>query len=113
MGLFSDLLANLVGNEIKAAEYTDEAIYEAFDMMWEMCGNEGQESILEQGAAGFENWAVGCMRNPDRGCSYDRFMEKVGEPLGDEKYLATDEIWNAGQDLIIHYAEEAREGGGE
>lgn len=112
MGLFSELLEKLVGNQVRAAEYTDEAIYEAFEAMWEMCGNEGQESIIEQGAPGFENWAVGCMRNPDLGCSFDKFMEKVGEPLGEEKYSVTDQIWDFGQSIVIAYAEESQESSG-
>lgn len=107
MGLFSDFIVNLIRDKASQNEVLEEALSEAMDAMWSMCGSAGQETIIEQGAAGFENWASACVRNPDGGCSYEDFLGKVVVDIGDEKYQATNEIWDEGMDIVVSYAEEA------
>ena len=114
MGLFGEVVSKLIQKKAND-DRVEEAIAESTDEMYSMVGNEGQEVIMTQGMEGFISWAVNCVRKgaSGGGCSLQEFDERVAVPLGDEKYMATSEIWDAGMEIVVSYAEEAEEAAGE
>lgn len=74
----------------------DAIIDEAVDEAYAMCGNEGQEAIVMEGEGAFRDWAA---QELDGGGGGDISITMMGA-LGDEKYNATDQIWDEAADIV-------------
>ena len=93
MGWFglSDIIQMVVDAAIDDATI-DEAVEEAYAM----CGNEGQETIVMDGEGAFRDWAA---RELDGGGGGDVGSTMSGA-LGQEKYNATDQIWEEAASIV-------------
>lgn len=72
-----------------------------FDEMYAMCANEGQASIIDEGALSFYDGLMGF--------SGEGFPEMVQAHIDLDKWRATEEIWTAGWELWqdLKFEEEA------
>jgi len=97
MGLW-DLVQDMLYDAVEDTA----AVEEAIETMYDMVGNEGQEAILNDGMDTFEAWAEEVLSfNGSAGPMAPRLMEV----LGDEKWNATNEIWEEGGGIIADAAD--------
>lgn len=93
MGLFN--LFDIVSMVFDGA-IDDSIIDEAVDEAYAMCGNEGQEAIVMDGEGAFRDWAANEL---DGGGGGDVSSTMSGA-LGQEKYNATDQIWEEAAGIV-------------
>lgn len=75
----------------------EDAITDAVDRMFSACGNAGQESIIGNGAAIFETWAIKTLEgigNADG--NYPQYIETLVGVIGYSAWFGTQEIWDEG-----------------
>lgn len=101
MGIFADYEGS---GEGVAYPSDEQAISEAADEMFSMCGNAGQEALIGNNIDVFEEWAMGLLE--EQGFPYntwDAFQEymTVNAFDGDlQKWEGTDIIWGHGYTRI-------------
>lgn len=95
MGMFGflDVLFNAASAGLGELE-EEEFGQEAQDTMYSMCGNAGQEAILDKGMSGFEQWTD----DQSDGGGSGPLEGYLG--LSGEQYNATGEIWEAGAEIV-------------
>lgn len=104
MGLFGSILDILQAGMDIAQDA--ESIEEAESEMYSMCGNEGQTAILDEGMDGFRSWAEATLSFNGSGGPLEGYLG-----IGDEKYFATGEIWEAGQEIVGDEVDSMLDGG--
>lgn len=77
----------------------EDAIDNAVSEMFDMAGNAGQESILENGMGAFTSWAEGALEGLAP-VSYEYYLGQIIGVIGLSAYYGTSEIWNYGYELM-------------
>lgn len=79
----------------------EEAVSEAADSMFSLCGNAGQETLIGDQLDNFEEWANGILENESDnvGTTFEDFAEMVTEDWyegREDKFAGTRVIWSVG-----------------
>lgn len=100
----------------------EEAVEQAFDHMFSMCGNSGQESMMMEVCQEFSDWALSVLEDEEaQGTDFDSFLALLMEwykGRGD-KVSGTQDIYAEGWQMIAEQsgyrdqADEAGEGAGQ
>lgn len=100
-GLFADYIVDLA---MDAYPSDEEAIQQAFDSMFSMCGNAGQESLIGEHAEWFFEWGIEALEHAEaRGTDFKSFAQIVIEECyggRQDMWSATDLIWAEGWSMI-------------
>lgn len=104
MGLISRGISQGAGQAIASAFYSgiggggdEAAVNEAVDEMLNMCGNEGQVTIITNGSDAFSEWAGQLLENPDADPDYEPYIIAA---VGQDAFDGSGEIWEAGAQRI-------------
>lgn len=79
----------------------EEAVSAACDLMFNMCGNAGQEAMIGDYLIDFDDWALNILESETdhRGSSWEDFAQMVIEEWYEgrlDKWQGTSEIWSEG-----------------
>ena len=79
----------------------DEAIAMAVDMMFSMCGNAGQESIIGNGCAAFESWGIAALEGlGSNDGNYPEYISTIIGAVGYSAWYGSQEIWDEGYEAL-------------
>jgi len=100
-GLFEGLFGSYEGADDGGWANDEDAIEEAVDYMFSMCGNAGQESIIGRGLPAFETWGMAALEGiGGNDGNYGEYVGAITAAVGESAYFGSQEIWDAGYDAL-------------
>jgi hypothetical protein len=79
----------------------DDAVAEAVDMMFSMCGNAGQEAIIGNGLEAFDRWGIEALEgiNGNNG-DYGHYIDTIVEATSYDAWYGSQIIWDEGYNAL-------------
>lgn len=98
-----------MSNRTQGGGSDEAAVAEAEDTMRGMTGNAGQDAILDEAMPNFTDWAIRALEAPGVFGEFPAVLQ-----LREDKYNGTNQIWEAGYEIIAdasQYHDESDESG--